>query len=703
MHAQPGAERDAAFISRLAARERRSGRRFAIEIDTLANVVASDASAREVMRLAGGKGLRRGHSVLDALPEGSNTRRRAQHAWQQVLGGRSFEVTVELPWADRVFACLYRPVRNSSDEVVGARCDALDVTETYDPWGASTALSAAVARLTDMVLITDAENIDAPDGPRIAFVNDAFLLRTGYHRQEVIGRTPRMLQGIGTNRETLQAVREALQAREPIRVELLNYTKSGEPFWLEMEIAPVLDASGWCTHFVAVQRDVSERKQQAHMITESEHRLSSALAASGSALWSWDLHDNRAYYDGVWTALVGTYDQAPSVSSRRTWLDHIHPDDAAHVAFHIDAHIDGRLPMIEVEHRVRTASGEWRWMMARGRVTEWGEDGAPRLLSGTITDVSLAKLLEDERVLLLAEAERSRAELDISNEQLRRQASLLERRAAELQVMSAALEGSVVKERHARAEAEFERAAAQEANKGKSEFLAAMSHELRTPLNAIQGYGQLMAMEVYGAITDQQRQALSRIDLSQRNLLALINDILNFAKIESGRLDFNIRPLNLAELVERSVGLMESQLSSKGLNLVQQSCTEAIMVRADADRTQQILLNLLTNAVKFTDERNGAPGTVRVACVVNEPDRPGAPTTVSVRVHDSGRGIPPEMIDSIFDPFVQVDRYRTTGSQQGVGLGLAISRELARAMNGDLHVSSVLGEGSTFTLTLPTA
>lgn len=240
-------------------------------------------------------------------------------------------------------------------------------------------------------------------------------------------------------------------------------------------------------------------------------------------------------------------------------------------------------------------------------------------------------------------------------------------------------------ERTARAEAE-------EANRAKSEFLAAMSHELRTPLNAIAGYTDLIELGIHGPVTPEQKHALERIDRNQEHLLGLINDILNFAKIEAGRLEFEREDIVLREVLLEMEALIEPQLRAAELDYEVQLPRDASRVVGDRDKVDQIVLNLLSNATKFT-----APGG-RVTLAAGTEQGRGY-----VRVSDTGRGIPPEMAARIFDPFVQVDRRRTESSQQGVGLGLAISRELARGMGGDLSVQSEEERGSVFTLVLPLA
>jgi PAS domain S-box-containing protein len=239
------------------------------------------------------------------------------------------------------------------------------------------------------------------------------------------------------------------------------------------------------------------------------------------------------------------------------------------------------------------------------------------------------------------------------------------------------------------AESEEARAEAERANRAKSEFLAVMSHELRTPLNAIGGYTELLEMGIRGPVTEQQREDLHRVQQSQRHLLGLINEVLNYARLETGTVRYELESVPVREAVVAAESLVAPQARAKDVSLRVAGCPPELAVRADAEKLRQILVNLLGNAVKFTDPR----GHVEVACA-----REGE--AVRVRVRDTGIGIPADKLESIFDPFVQV-RSDLARPHEGTGLGLAISRDLARGMEGDLVAESELGRGSTFTLTLP--
>jgi len=229
------------------------------------------------------------------------------------------------------------------------------------------------------------------------------------------------------------------------------------------------------------------------------------------------------------------------------------------------------------------------------------------------------------------------------------------------------------------------------ASQAKSEFLASMSHELRTPLNAIGGYAELLAMGIRGPLNADQAQDIARIRRSQQHLLTLINDVLNFAKVDAGQTEYRLTAVPVDEALRDTESMIAPQVLAKGLHYSYKGAGKSASVLADPEKLQQIVINLLGNAVKFTEP--GGSITLSSELVGN---------CIEIRVADTGPGISPEKLDRIFDPFVQAER-RLNQPVQGVGLGLAISQDLAQGMDGKITVESEVGEGSTFTLSLPRA
>ncbi len=377
-------------------------------------------------------------------------------------------------------------------------------------------------------------------------------------------------------------------------------------------------------------RDYIERRHEAEKsLRESEQRLRSAVLSAPYPLMLHAEGGEILQVSRAWTTLTG-YD-AERITTTGEW---------AKLAYGVDRSIPDEFAYGDTAEEESVHLGERPITTADGAVRTWD-----------FHRVALGRLPDGRRLTLTAG-------IDVT-----------------------AYKQLVESERAARKQAE-------EANSAKSQFLATMSHELRTPLNAIAGYTQLISLGVRGAITPEQKEDLDRIDRSQRHLLSLINDILNFAKIEAGHIAVENNPIDLARVMEGLKEFVEPQLREKSLQFEIRNDCDHVVARGDEDKVRQILINLLSNAIKFTS----AEGHIEVVCTMRD-------GTVCVDVIDDGSGIPKDKLAAIFEPFVQVGR-DFSSPQGGTGLGLAISRDLARRMGGDLEVKSKLGKGSTFTLIL---
>jgi signal transduction histidine kinase len=253
------------------------------------------------------------------------------------------------------------------------------------------------------------------------------------------------------------------------------------------------------------------------------------------------------------------------------------------------------------------------------------------------------------------------------------------------------LGASISERERSREQLRTARDVARGANRAKAEFLAVMSHELRTPLNAIAGYAELLSLGVSGALNQKQSDAVVRIRTNQQHLLALIDDVLSFAKIEAGNTPIKPEPVPVSEALDLLEALVRPDLARQELSYVWNGCDASLVARADPIKLRQILLNVLGNAIKFTP-----PGGRIELSARRSGER------ISIRVSDTGIGIPAEKIDRVFDPFFQ-GQTGTTREFPGVGLGLSISRDFARAMGGDIHIESAPNEGCTVTIDLSSA
>jgi PAS domain S-box-containing protein len=517
------------------------------------------------------------------------------------------------------------------------------------------ALAAERERLRSIILQMPAP-VALHMGPehRFTIVNDAFRRVSG--GRDVTGITPREAfpelagQGILERFDQVYATGEPWVAYETY----VRYDRRGtgvEDTWFDLRFQPVRDTQGRVvgvlnysldvTDQVCARREVEEALAQSEAaraeadaargaLHESEAKLRFAVSVAELGVWDLDLQTGNVWRDPGHDQLFG-YDAPAPEWSYRTFMGHVLPEDREQMEVSFAASLRALEPW-DFTCRIRRTDGAVRWITGRGE-TVTGASGTPVRLVGVVRDITDQKEFEGA----LREAKET----------------------------------------------------AEAANRTKSEFLAVMSHELRTPLNAISGYAELLEMGIHGPVTTAQCHALGRIQLSQQHLLGLINEVLNYAKLESGSVHFDVCDVRVRDLLAGVEGLVEPQVRAKGLHLSVGGCSPDLAARADAEKLRQILINLVSNAVKFTDRG----GRIDLAC---EPHG----DHVHLTVRDTGIGIPGEKQQTIFEPFVQV-RADLTRTADGTGLGLAISRDLAHGMGAELDVESTPGKGSTFTLRLP--
>jgi PAS domain S-box-containing protein len=399
--------------------------------------------------------------------------------------------------------------------------------------------------------------------------------------------------------------------------------------WFDVRIIPIEEG------VVAFSRDITARKAAEQAVGEGEHQFLSMVNAIPNLAWVANADGYITWYNERWYEYTGT---TPEQMEGWGWQSVHDPEVLPAVLERWTDSIRTGQPF-EMEFPILGADGKFRPFLTRvapvrdstGTLVRW---------VGTNTDVSEQRAAVSNREQLLQ----------------------LERAA---------------------------RAAAEEANRAKSQFLATMSHELRTPLNAIAGYADLLDAEVHGALNEQQRTYLLRLQRSQRLLLSHINDILNYAKLEAGTVQYNLRTVQVSELIAELNDVVEVQARQAGVEYIA-AYPQDVSVYADPEKVLQILLNLCSNGLKAMPEG----GRLEVSCKATDCD-------VQIAVTDTGTGIAESRLDVIFEPFVQLDRDYTATKKEGTGLGLTISRDLAAAMNGSLTVRSELGRGSTFILALP--
>ncbi|MGY6534804.1 MAG: PAS domain S-box protein [Pararhodobacter sp.] len=253
-------------------------------------------------------------------------------------------------------------------------------------------LEAALSRQSDILLITEAAPINAPDGPRIVYVNDAFVKRTGFSRDEAIGATPRILQGPKTDRAELDRIRRALESWRPVRAELINYTKSGKEFWLELDIVPIADESGWYTHWVSVERDITERKQAEEETRLNQERFRLVTQATHDIIWDWDVRADRQWWNENLQQVFG-HDPAQIEPGLESWINRLHPDDRDAAVASVHTLLSGSDQFWSGEYRFRHADGHYLTVFDRSFVIRDARGKAIRML-GSMIDISTRRELE---------------------------------------------------------------------------------------------------------------------------------------------------------------------------------------------------------------------------------------------------------------------------------------------------------------------
>ena len=500
---------------------------------------------------------------------------------------------------------------------------------------------------------------------RYVRVNARLAALNGVPPEAHVGRTPaEVTPSLGPFLEPL--LRGVLATREPVRGLELRTEAPGEPGtvrdWL-IDYHPVVDPAGIVLGVTCSVTEVTALKHAEATSAAALRREARLLAQMHEAVIVTDLTGTITSWNAGAERLYGY--RAADIVGRSVSVLYFE-EDRASVEERVLAPLR-RSGAAALDLRNRRADGTECWIRLSLALVR-DESGNPEGMVGYSTDITAHVRAESAREALLAREEAARAAADVA------------RAEAE----------------SARIEAESARVRAENADRAKSSFLATMSHELRTPLNAISGHVQLLEMGLHGPVTESQREALERVDRAQQHLLRLVNDVLNLARLEARGVGFQLQAVSLAGVVAELDPLIGPQSRDKGISLVV-NIDPACVVRADRDHLVQVLLNLVSNAVKFTP----MGGTVTVECA-ERASGDGDPRLVYLRVRDSGIGIPSDRLEHIFDPFVQVDT-TLAGRAAGTGLGLAISRELARGMGGDIRARSTLGDGSTFTITLPRA
>ncbi len=639
-------------------------------------------------------------------------------------------------------------VRESDGGIVRVQGAIQDITQRRRDEEQLRLLEHCVSRLSDIVLITDAEPIDDP-GPRIVYVNDAFERRTGYRREEVLGKTPRILQGPGTQRDALDRIRAALTEWKPVREELINYTKSGEEFWLELDIVPVSDSDGIFTHWIAIERDITERKRAESRLRMSEERFRLLAKASSDVIWDWDIARGEVWRSEGFELLSGVPSSGTETTVDR-WTNLIHPDDRDRATQGLWDAVAGTTGEWCENYRIVRQDGAVIHVHDRGLILRDADGRAVRVVGGMmdITDrkrseeriAEQAALIEesrdaivvrdlegrvrfwnrgaervhgwssaeacgrdlrdlvrfDESMLHLAESSVRRdgewnGEIDVVSRsgvpvKLDSRWTLLH--DPEGQPRSILTMDTDVTDRK-KLEEQFLRAQRMDSI---GTLAGGIAHDLNNVLAPILMSIELLRLDLEHG---ERSEILDTIHASAKRGSDMVKQVLSFARgVEGERVVVQVSHLVrdtakiVADTFPRSITV--STTLEPGLSLI----------LGDPTQIHQILLNLCVNARDAMPE--GGELRLRARNFIADPQYASlVPEArcgpyVLIEVEDEGTGMSREVMDRVFDPF-----YTTKEQGKGTGLGLSTSLAIVRSHEGFIRVESEPGVGSVFRVYLP--
>ena len=675
-----------------------------------------------------------------------------RNAFEACVGaGSSFDVELRVRrtgHAEDWVRLIGEAVRDEDGRIVRIQGTLQDITQRRRDEEQLRLLEKCISRLSDIVLITDAEPIDDP-GPRILYVNDAFERRTGYRREEVLGKTPRILQRPKTQRDALDRIRKALSEWRPVREELINYTKDGKEFWLELDIVPVADSSGWFTHWIAIERDISERKWSEEKLQMSEERFRLLAKVSNDVIWDWDLVQGEIWRNEGFEALVGKSHQGSGVSVSQ-WALMIHPGDRSRIEDSLRRALEGLATDWSENYRVLREDGSVLHLLDRGYILR-DAGGRPLRVVGGMMDVTGRRQSEDriaEQAALIDEARDAIIVRDLegrvrfwskgaerihgwtADEAKGRNVQELvrfEREAfsladsqvqqkgewnGELDAVSKSnvglkldsrwtmlrdLEGlprsiltidTDVTERK-KLEQQFLRAQRMDSI---GTLAGGIAHDLNNVLAPI-----LMSIELLqlGLEPGERQEILDTIRTAAQRGADMVRQVLSFARGVEGE-HVVVQVSHLVRDVAKIVG----ETFPRNISVSTEIGPKLGLTLGDPTQIHQVLLNLCVNSRDAMEKGGTLKLRVRnfradtqYASLVPEAQ---SGSYILIEVVDSGAGMSQETLDKIFDPF-----FTTKEPGKGTGLGLSTSLAIVRRHGGFMRVESDLGKGSVFGVYLP--
>jgi PAS domain S-box-containing protein len=474
----------------------------------------------------------------------------------------------------------------------------------------------------------------------VTWVNDGFSKSTGHSLDDVRGQHFTSLLQQEDQVEALGAVWEHLRQQHFHQGEMLYRRKDGHLSWVQVDAKALRDDAGDLSGYMIVGTDISAIKRGEVALQAERARLGQIVEGTHCGTWEVEFSTGEWQLGGRWEDIIGLDASALVKFHQFTVMGAMHPDDKEGAAQALRAYLKGEVNCYSFEHRLRHHDGHWRWVISRAKASAVNAQGRIERLAGISMEITARKNME-----------------------------LALTRAMTL---------------------------AEQANQAKSAFLAAMSHEIRTPMNGVIGTAEWLQ---HTGLNDTQRDGVKTIVDSGRALLTIIDDILDFSKVEAGRMALERGCVNLVDLVEGVGDALDPVAQSKGVDLhlfVDPTLPSHIV--GDAMRLRQVLFNLAGNAVKFSAGRQHLKGHVQVRV---SPDEPSS-ARLKIEILDNGIGMSAETLDKLFEPFSQAEA-STTRRFGGTGLGLAISRRLVELMGGCIDAESQPGQGSLFRVSLPMA
>ncbi|MBE9535574.1 MAG: PAS domain-containing protein [Proteobacteria bacterium] len=470
----------------------------------------------------------------------------------------------------------------------------------------------------------------------VEFINPKFSEVTQYSEEEVLGKNTRILKSGKTPPGTYTDMWDTINSGKVWVGEFCNRRKNGDLYWDLASISPVRDADGEINHYMKVSADITEYKYLLNDLQRSEKRRARAQEIARMGDWELDVEKGKIYASPEFFMLCGLPGESKSIEKTRFIAEVVHPDDRDIVSYTIDKAVNSG-GKYKLEHRICLSDATFRTVYAEGQLNT-DRPNKSLALTGTLQDIT----------------DQKKTEIDLVE---------------------------------AKQIAEY-------ANRAKSEFMANMSHELRTPLNSIIGFSEMLSAGIPGKLNGKQLEFSEDINASGTHLLNVINDILDLSKIEAEQTELSLNTFNVNSLVKNSAMFFKEKMIKKNIALSNELEGELPEIKGDERRIKQVLVNLLSNAMKFTSE--GGSIVIKAGLSKINTDR----DAIFIAVEDSGEGIREKDMEKLFTPFVQLESAYHK-KHPGTGLGLALCKKIVELHGGKIGLESTFGKGSCFTIYLP--